>query len=160
MVNGKIYGNHLVKCSGDTLRYNEPIKVNGKFLNEFLGEDLFKASAKGDLEEFAQGLGMANTRFVVSEDLHDSCSEDNVSVKENVISVVTTLDDMSKFFKVVMGDGTYGGCVHIPWQVRDRLILVTYTMMERDNGLALTEDGLKVWLDADKNDIKFEYVAN
>ena len=160
MVEGKIYGNHLVKCSGDTLWYNEPVTICGDFLNEFLGEDLFRVSAKGDLEAFAQGLGMADTRFVVSADVPDSHSVDNASVKGKEISVVTTLDDMSKFFKVVMSNGIYGGCVHVPWQVRDRLILVAYTMMERDNGLALSEDGLKVWLDADKNDIKFQYVAN
>ncbi len=159
MADGKIYGNHLVKCNGDTLWYNEPVTLSEGFLNEFLGEDLFQAAAKGQLEAFAQGLGMANTKFL-SDDLQTNGSTNNPSSGNCRISVVTTLDDMSKFFKVVMRDGTYGGCVHLPWQVRDRLILVAYTMMVNHNGLSVTDDGLKVWLDADKNDIKFQYVAN
>ena len=154
MEGGKIYGNHIVKSNGDTLWYNGAVNISGEFLNDFLGEDLFKESATDDLKAFAQGLGMSDTKFVVDR------SRKSNGNGANQINVVSTLDDMSKFFKVVMGDGTYGGCVHIPWQVRDRLILVAYTMMERDNGLSVSNDGLKVWLDADKNDIKFEYIAN
>ena len=76
------------------------------------------------------------------------------------LAVTTTLDDMSKFWRLMMGSGEFGGVQQIPEPVRDRFILVLYTMMMRDSGLNVTDDGLKVWLDADDHDVVYKYEIN
>ena len=145
MVEGKIYGNHLVNCSGDTLRYNDEIKMSGRFLDEFLGEDLFEPEAAATHAEFFESMGMADTRSELTD---------------GRLAVTTTLDDMSKFWRLMMGSGEFGGVQQIPEPVRDRFILVLYTMMMRDSGLNVTDDGLKVWLDADDHDVVYKYEIN
>lgn len=145
MVEGKIYGNHLVNCSGDTLWYNDEIKMSGRFLDEFLGEDLFEPEAAATHAEFFESMGMADTRSELTG---------------GRLAVTTTLDDMSKFWRLMMGSGEFGGVQQIPEPVRDRFILVLYTMMMRDSGLNVTDDGLKVWLDADDHDVVYKYEIN
>ena len=145
MVEGKIYGNHLVNCSGDTLRYNDEIKMSGRFLDEFLGEDLFEPEAAATHAEFFESMGMADTRSELTG---------------GRLAVTTTLDDMSKFWRLMMGSGEFGGVQQIPEPVRDRFILVLYTIMMRDSGLNVTDDGLKVWLDADDHDVVYKYEIN
>lgn len=145
MVEGKIYGNHLVNCSGDTLRYNDEIKMSGRFLDEFLGEDLFEPEAAATHAAFFESMGMADTRSELTG---------------GRLAVTTTLDDMSKFWRLMMGSGEFGGVQQIPEPVRDRFILVLYTIMMRDSGLNVTDDGLKVWLDADDHDVVYKYEIN
>ena len=144
---GKIYGNHLVKCDGDTLWYNEPIKLSGALLEKLFGAEIFESGNRELLEGFVRGLGMADTKFVKGE-------------KAGYMSVVSTLDDMAKFFKMLMDGGIYGGQVHLAEQVRDRLILVVYSIMYDEDGMKMSDDGLRVWADADKTDIVFRYVNN
>lgn len=145
MKDGKIFGSHIVRGAGDTLRYNDEIKMSGKFLDEFLGEDLFEPEAAATHAEFFESMGMADTRSELSD---------------GRLAVTTTLDDMSKFWRLMMGSGEFGGVQQIPEPVRDRFILVLYTMMMRDSGLNVTDDGLKVWLDADDHDVVYKYEMN
>ena len=145
MADGKIYGNCIQKCSGDTLWYNDEIKMSAKFLNEFLGEDLFEPEAAATHAEFFESMGMADTRS---------------ELIGGRLAVTTTLDDMSKFWRLMMGSGEFGGVQQIPEPVRDRFILVLYTMMMRDSGLNVTDDGLKVWVDADNHDVVYKYEIN
>ena len=142
MKDGKIFGDHIIKCNGDTLWFNEPIRLSGRFLDEFMGADLFELEAEETLADFFESMGMADTR----------------AVEENGrLAVTTTLDDMSKFWRLMMGSGEFGGIQQIPEPMRDRLILVIYSIMKRDNGMKVSEDGLKVWVDADVHDIVYKY---
>lgn len=142
MKGGKIYGNHILKCEGDTLWFNEPIRLSGSFLDEFIGKELFEPEASQTLADFFESMGMADTR----------------AVEENGrLAVTTTLDDMSKFWRLMMGSGEFGGIQQIPEPVRDRFILVIYSIMKRDNGMKVSDDGLKIWVDADVHDIVYKY---
>ena len=97
--------------------------------------------SKSKMRRIAKLLGMGDSRFEKGY-------------------FTTTLDDMAKFFKMLMDGGIYGGQVHLAEQVRDRLILVVYSIMYDEDGMKMSDDGLRVWADADKTDIVFRYVNN
>lgn len=143
---GKIYGNHLVTAGGDTLWSDSPIDINGVLLEELIGEGLLDKENRKRLNEYVYSLGMCNTEFSVG-----------TGQNRGKLQVISTLDDISKFLIMVLNNGIYGGEVVMPEPLRDRLMLVIYSVMMRDNGMLVGSNGLRVWANADVVDIDFKF---
>ncbi len=156
---GKVYGNHILKCKGDTLWYNTPFEVNTEVLDEIYETDLFTGKNIEYLQNMVGALGMSGTvlyrkngEVIKNQETEQLCLSENEQIFMN-----STLDDLSKFFMMLMKNGEYGGETLMAEPLRDRFILEIYTMMKRDNGLEIGKNGLKVHLNADTVDIEFGF---
>ena len=137
-----IIGNHIVSPAGDTIWYNTPIEINTSIFNEIFELDLFVDEYIQNVEGLLASLGMSGSELIKEGENY---------------RLVSTLDDMSKFFTMIMRNGEYGGETILAEQLRDRLILEIYTIMKRDGGFIAGKNGLKVSVDADKVNIKYYF---
>lgn len=142
---GKVYGNYIVCPAGDTLWYNTPFEVDTDGLEEIYETDLFTLKNMEYLQNIAGSLGMGNTRLYTKGGGDDT------------LFMESTLDDLSKYFIMIMDNGEYGGECITKEQVRDRLMLEIYTIMKRDGGLKIGKNGLKVQVDADNDNLEYGF---
>lgn len=161
MVRGKIYGNHLVMPCGDTLTGNMPIEVNSALVNELfcdesIGKVLLVKENRENIEHCLKTLGMWNTKVLEADSAAGSAVNAAGKAGEE-LRIVTTLDDMTKFFYMLLKNGIYGGETVMPENIRDHLMLKVYTIMMRDNGMQVSTNGLRAWIDADIVDIKYSF---
>ncbi len=150
MERGKVYGNHIVASNGDTLTTSAPIEINSTLVNELFSDGaldkiLLVKENKENILACINKLGMSNT-FVFE-------GKDDDSGK---LYLTSTLDDLTKFFYMILKNGEYGGETVMPENLRDHLILQIYTVMMRDNGMAVGSNGLRAWIDADVVDITYK----
>jgi hypothetical protein len=146
MEHGAIIGNHIVTPAGDTIWYNTPIDINPAFFEEMFSEicdsQLNVADNYDEVKGVLRALGMGDTKL----------SKDG-----NKLHLTSTLDDMSKFFTMIMRNGEYGGETILKEQLRDRLILEIYTIMKRDGGFPVAKNGLRVSVDADTVNLEYYF---
>lgn len=137
-----IIGNHIVAPSGDTIWYNTPIEINTAIFDEIFETDLFVADSYDAVAGVLRAIGMGDSKLVKDgKELH----------------LTSTLDDMAKFFTMIMRNGEYGGETILKEQLRDRLLLEIYTIMKRNGGFPVGKNGLKVSIDADTVNLEFYF---
>lgn len=137
-----IIGNHIIAPSGDTIWYNTPIEVNTAIFDEIFEADLFVAQNYDAVDGVLRALGMGDSKL---------------GIEGNELCLTSTLDDMSKFFTMIMRNGEYGGETILKEQLRDRLILEIYTIMKRDGGFPVAKNGLRVSVDADTVNLEYYF---
>ncbi len=137
-----IIGNHILTPTGDTLWYNTPIEINTAVFDEIFETELFDADNYDALQGVLQALGMGDSKLI----------KDGTA-----LHMTSTLDDMSKFFTMIMRNGEYGGETILAEQLRDRLILEIYTIIKREGGFPVGRNGLKVSVDADTTDLVYYF---
>ncbi len=146
MERGRVIGNHLVAPDGDTIRYNRPFELDPQAVADIFGDDIMVGANKEYLEGFLSKMGMYSTRLIKGKGGDDG-----------LLEVVTTLDDMSKFFYMIIRSGVYGKEQVVQENVRDRYILVIYSLMLQDGTIKIGKDGLRIAVDADTRSIKYSY---
>ena len=143
MEKGKLIGNHLVMPNGDTLWYNTPMEINTEILDEIFEIELFSTDNHKSLDGVFKALGMSKTKLTKQG--------------KGKLGLISTLDDLTKFFTMLMKNGEYGGETIFAEQFRDRLILEIYSVMMRDGGMPIGKNGLKVSVDADSISLEYKF---
>jgi beta-glucosidase-like glycosyl hydrolase len=135
MEHGAIIGNHIVTPAGDTIWYNTPIDINPAFFEEMFSEicdsQLNVADNYDEVKGVLRALGMGDTKL----------SKDG-----NKLHLTSTLDDMSKFFTMIMRNGEYGGET-----------ILKEPIMKRNGAFPVAKNGLKVSLDADTMSLVYNF---
>ena len=135
MEHGAIIGNHIVTPAGDTIWYNTPIDINPAFFEEMFSEicdsQLNVADNYDEVDGVLRALGMGDTKL---------------SKVGNKLHLTSTLDDMSKFFTMIMRNGEYGGET-----------ILKEPIMKRNGAFPVAKNGLKVSVDADTMSLVYNF---
>ena len=132
--NGRVIGNHLPVPNGDTLWYNTPIGINTDIFDEIFEIELFVPDNHKKLDALFNVLGMSGTEII--------------KLKKNEFGLVSTLDDITKFFTMLLNKGVYGGESVLSESIVEKALPKIYSIMERDGGVPIGKNGLKISFEA------------
>jgi hypothetical protein len=135
MEHGAIIGNHIVTPAGDTIWYNTPIDINPAFFEEMFSEicdsQLNVADNYDEVDGVLRALGMGDSKL---------------AIEGNELCLTSTLDDMSKFFTMIMRNGEYGGET-----------ILKEPIMKRNGAFPVAKNGLRVSVDADTVNLEYYF---
>lgn len=132
--NGRVIGNHLPVPNGDTLWYNTPVGINTDIFDEIFEIKQFVPDNHKKLDALFNALGMSGTEII--------------KLKKNEFGLVSTLDDITKFFTMLLNKGVYGGESVLSESIVEKALPKIYSIMERDGGVPIGKNGLKISFEA------------